>query len=407
MLVLRGDAGRHRRARRRTLPRRGRRRTGRALDRAADRQRADGSSARHRPRGRPRPRTGAAWRSSLVRMPGALEGDIVRGIVFHGAALEAARKLPGAEAAGWVSVLPVGRSTSQLFTIETGRAGLVERAEAEVNVASAGYFTDAAHPDHRGTRASPPPTARSSKPVVDHQRPDGAALFRIGSRRPSASATRKGPSSRWSASSAPGNTGRCRRRPSRWSISPCRSAIRNTCTCWCGPPDRRSRCSPRCRGVWPRSIPGSRSAATVTFDGHLAEALTLDRILTTVVAACGLRGVAARDDRRLRRGRRRRAAADAGDRAAGGARRAELADSAAGVQRGPAADGGRLGRRASSRRWCCRGCSGRSSTPSLASTSPAWQSSRSRCCSSSSAPRRCRRGGRCASARRSRSRADG
>ena len=54
--------GRDRRAQRRTLSRRRCRRTGRALDRAADCQRADGSSARHRPRGRPRTRTGAAWR---------------------------------------------------------------------------------------------------------------------------------------------------------------------------------------------------------------------------------------------------------------------------------------------------------------------------------------------------------
>jgi ABC-type antimicrobial peptide transport system permease subunit len=33
---------------------------------------------------------------------------------------------------------------------------------------------------------------------------------------------------------------------------------------------------------------GLQIRRTVTFDGHLAEALTLDRILTTVVAACGL-----------------------------------------------------------------------------------------------------------------------
>ena len=101
----------------------------------------------------------------LVRMPGALEGDVARGIVFHVAVADAARKLPGVEAAGWVSVLPVGRRNSQALTIETGRAGLVERVEADVNVASAGYFTTLRIPVLDG-RAFTAADGALSRPVV-------------------------------------------------------------------------------------------------------------------------------------------------------------------------------------------------------------------------------------------------
>jgi putative ABC transport system permease protein len=76
---------------------------------------------------------------AFMRMPGALQGDVARGITFHVAAADTARKLPGAEAAGWVSVLPVGRSTSQVFRLQA-RPDLLERLEVDVNVASAGYF---------------------------------------------------------------------------------------------------------------------------------------------------------------------------------------------------------------------------------------------------------------------------
>jgi hypothetical protein len=76
---------------------------------------------------------------AFMRMPGALQGNVIRGITFHVAAAEAARKLPGVEAAGWASVLPVGRATSQVFRLQA-RPDLVERLEVDINVASAGYF---------------------------------------------------------------------------------------------------------------------------------------------------------------------------------------------------------------------------------------------------------------------------
>jgi putative ABC transport system permease protein len=76
---------------------------------------------------------------AFMRMPGALQGQVARGIVFHVTAAEAARKLPGAEAAGWVSTLPVSRSSTQVFRLQAG-PDLVERLEVDTNVASAGYF---------------------------------------------------------------------------------------------------------------------------------------------------------------------------------------------------------------------------------------------------------------------------
>jgi predicted permease len=76
---------------------------------------------------------------AFVRMPGALQGQVARGIVFHVTAGEAARKLPGAEAAGWVSTLPVSRSSTQVFRLQA-RPDLVERLEVDTNVASSGYF---------------------------------------------------------------------------------------------------------------------------------------------------------------------------------------------------------------------------------------------------------------------------
>src|SRR6185436_10756512 len=44
-----------------------------------------------------------------VPPPGGGQEDVVRAIRFHVAVPDAARNLPGAEAAGWVSVLPVGQ----------------------------------------------------------------------------------------------------------------------------------------------------------------------------------------------------------------------------------------------------------------------------------------------------------
>ena len=224
----------------------------------------------------------------LVRMPGALAGDVVRGIQFHVAAEQAARQLPGAEAAAWVSVLPVGRSTSQVFTIETGRPGVVERLEVEVNVASSGYFQTLRIPVLEGRPFTDADRALS-KPVVvinDLMARRHFGLFAVGHR------LRDSDGNELEIVGVVG-TGKYRtlqeapepmvyfplsQRDQRYMHLLVRTA---------GSPlpvlaSVRQRLTEIDPGLTiSDDVPG-------TFEQHLAEALTLDRILTTVVAACGL-----------------------------------------------------------------------------------------------------------------------
>ena len=76
---------------------------------------------------------------TMLRLPGDIEDDVTRGILFHRRVLEDVRKIPGVEAAGWVATLPVGRSTALPFQVAVA-PGLTETLEVEVNVASAQYF---------------------------------------------------------------------------------------------------------------------------------------------------------------------------------------------------------------------------------------------------------------------------
>ena len=231
-------------------------------------------------------RDGRGVAIALVRMPGAIEGDIVRGIVFHGAALEAARKLPGAEAAGWVSVLPVGRSTSQVFAIETGRAGLVERAEADVNVASAGYFTTLRIPiiEGRGFSAA---DGALSKPVVVIN--DLMARRHFGS----AAVGHRIRDEEGLEFEVIGVVGSGKYRTLQETPEPMvyfalaqrDQEYMHLLVRTAGSPEPVLAALPgRLAGI----DSGLQIRRTVTFDAHLAEALTLDRILTTIVAACGL-----------------------------------------------------------------------------------------------------------------------
>ena len=223
---------------------------------------------------------------ALVRMPGALEGDIVRGIVFHGAALEAARKLPGAEAAGWVSVLPVGRSTSQVFSIETGRAGLVERTEAEVNVASAGYFTTLRIPIIEG-RAFTAADVALSKPVV--------VINDLMARRHFGSAAvghrirdEEGTEFEVIGVAGSGKYRTLQEAPEPmiyFALAQRDQEYLHLLVRTAGSPEPVLAALP---GLLAGIDSGLQIRRTVTFDAHLEEALTLDRILTTIVAACGV-----------------------------------------------------------------------------------------------------------------------
>jgi predicted permease len=223
---------------------------------------------------------------ALVRMPGALEGDIVRGIVFNRDALEMARKLPGAEAAGWVSVLPVGRSTSQVFTIETGRAGLFERAEADVNVASAGYFTTLRIPIIEG-RAFTAADGALGKPVV--------IINDLMARRHFGSAAvghrirdEEGTEFEVIGVAGSGKYRTLQEAPEPmvyFALSQRHQEYLHLLVRTAGSPEPVLAALP---GQLAGIDSGLQIRRTVTFDAHLTEALTLDRLLTTIVAACGL-----------------------------------------------------------------------------------------------------------------------
>ena len=77
---------------------------------------------------------------ALLRMPGDLRGEAAKGISYQAKAIEAVRKLPGARAAGWVATLPVGRAPTQVFHVEVAPT-ITETVEVDVNIASAGYFS--------------------------------------------------------------------------------------------------------------------------------------------------------------------------------------------------------------------------------------------------------------------------
>jgi predicted permease len=222
----------------------------------------------------------------LLRMPGALEGDVVRGIRFHRDALEAARKLPGAEAAGWVSVLPVGRSTSQVFTVETGRPGLVERTEAEVNVASAGYFSTLRIPIIEGRAFTAADVALSTPVVVIN---DLMARRYFGS----TAVGRRIRDEEGAEFEVIGVAGSGKYRTLQEAPAPMiyfalaqrDQQYMHLLVRTVGSPGPVLAALP---GLLSGIDSGLQLRRTVTFDTHVAEALKLDRILTTIVAACGL-----------------------------------------------------------------------------------------------------------------------
>jgi predicted permease len=222
---------------------------------------------------------------AFVRMPGALEGQVARGIVFHNAAAAGARKLPRAEAAGWVSTLPVGRSTSQSFTFEP-RPGVVERLEAEMNVASSGYFQALRIPLVEG-RLFTAADGALDKPVIVVN--DMLARRYFG---PDAAGRR--------LRDAPGTeyeivgvvrSGKYRtlqEAPEPMVYFPLSQIDQPYLHLVVRTADQGAAAVAALPGMLASIDSGVDIFRTTTFDAHLEEALTLDRILTTVVAGCGL-----------------------------------------------------------------------------------------------------------------------
>ncbi len=74
-----------------------------------------------------------------VELPGRFH-DSVRGIAFRRSLVEQLSKIPGVEATGWASRLPVNRVGKQLFSVEGTAADVTDAIELDTNVVSPDYF---------------------------------------------------------------------------------------------------------------------------------------------------------------------------------------------------------------------------------------------------------------------------
>ena len=220
-----------------------------------------------------------------VPPPGGGQEDVVRAIRFHVAVPDAARNLPGAEAAGWVSVLPVGQTTSQVFRLQA-RPDLLERLEVEINVASPGYFQAMRIPLIEGRLFNAEDRALS-KPVIVVN--DMLASRYFG---PNAVGHRlqdeEGTEYEIVGVVRSGKYRTLQEAPEPMVYFPVSQRFQGYLHLVVRTRDSGQAAA----AALPGALRGMDSAVdvsrTTTLADHLAEALTLDRILTTVVAGCGL-----------------------------------------------------------------------------------------------------------------------
>ena len=222
---------------------------------------------------------------ALMRMPGDLEGDTATGIRFRNAALDAARKLPGARGAGWISTLPVGRSASGTFTIQTG-PGTSETIDVDVNVGSPGSFSVLRQPIIEGRPFTPDDRALSTAVVLVNDvlarryffptaagrhltDADGNVLEIVG-------VVRSGRHRTLQESPQP---------TVYYPMSQRSQGIMHLVVRTDGPAD--ALLDPL-RGMLDSLRPPPQVFRVTTFEAHLAEALTLDRVATTIVAVSAL-----------------------------------------------------------------------------------------------------------------------
>jgi putative ABC transport system permease protein len=226
---------------------------------------------------------------AFMRLPGVLQSDVVRGIRFHGAAGEAARRLPGAEAAGWAAVLPVGRGTSQVFRLQA-RPDLLERLEVEINVASPGYFQAMRIPLIEGRLFNAEDRALSRPVIIVN---DMLARRYFG---PDAAGHRlqdeEGTEYEIVGVVRSGKYRTLQEAPEPMVYFPLSQRLMTYMHLVVRARDSGQAAAVAIPGMLAGVDSGVNITRITTFDEHLAEALTLDRILTTVVAGCGLAALA-------------------------------------------------------------------------------------------------------------------
>ena len=224
-----------------------------------------------------------------VKAPAAESGDVVQWIGFQNAALDAARQIPGAEAAAWVMTLPLRKSPSARFEIDAG-PGLIETAEVETNIASASYFSTMRIPLLEGRLFGPRDGALAPPVVVVN---DVLARRYFG---PSATGRRlrdvDGTVFEIVGVVSSGKYRTFQEEPEPavyFSIMQRRNPIMHLIARTSA--DAASALVPL-RDRLLSVGEGARVEWTMTFQEHLSRTLLIDRVLTTIVAACALLALA-------------------------------------------------------------------------------------------------------------------
>jgi predicted permease len=221
----------------------------------------------------------------LLRMPGDAAGDVVRGIRFRDRVLDDVLRIPGAEAAGWIATLPVGRATNNRFEMEVA-PGVTEAFDADINVASSGYFQTMQIPLIEGRTFTPADRALAPPVVVvddvfARRHFGGSAVGRrmtdeAGVTYEIVGVVRGGKYRTFQETPEP---------MAYFPVAQRQASYLHVVV----------RTSQEAAPLLPLVADRLRALddavdvrLSTTFDAHLAEALSLDRLATTVVAACGI-----------------------------------------------------------------------------------------------------------------------
>jgi macrolide transport system ATP-binding/permease protein len=76
---------------------------------------------------------------ALLQMPTDRPGEVATPFAFRHKASDALRRMPSIESVAWVNTLPVRTHSSKRFAVDV-RPGLIETADLDTNIVSAGYF---------------------------------------------------------------------------------------------------------------------------------------------------------------------------------------------------------------------------------------------------------------------------
>jgi predicted permease len=220
-----------------------------------------------------------------VKMPAADAGKVIRGIHFRADVLENIAKVPGVRSVSWVSVLPVQRNPTQRFEVETG-PGLVEIADVETNVVSGGYFDGMRLPIVDGRGFTPDDSALADPVVIVN---DVLALRYFGRQSRGRTLTAGDGTQYTVVGVALSRRYRTfQEAPQAMVYFPVSQHDQRVMHLMVRTADRADALLPLLRNRLLETDPGAEVLWTMTLEDHLAHALAIDRVMTTVVSACGL-----------------------------------------------------------------------------------------------------------------------